>query len=128
MRITARALAAPSRRAALAVFLFSWTLTTHGKYSASGDEPHYLIITHSIVADGDMDVANNYAANDGRFFGHDHLEMGLHAVPALDGHVRSIHGVGLAIALVPVYAVAQRAAHLPSDALLARMRMDRGLF
>ena len=88
-----------SRKAALAVFLFAWTLITHGKYSASGDEPHYLMVTHSIVVDHDMDVANNYADNDGRFFGHDRLEMGLHAVPARNGHVRPIHDVGLAVAL-----------------------------
>ena len=36
---------------ALVTFLFVWTLTTHGKYSAAGDEPHYLMITQSVVAD-----------------------------------------------------------------------------
>ncbi len=117
-----------TRRAALVVFLFAWSLTTHGKYSASGDEPHYLMIAHSIVVDRDMDVANNYADNDGRFFGHANLEMGLHAVPARNGHVRPIHDVGLAVAIVPVYAVALQIARLPPEALLARVRMDRGLF
>lgn len=114
--------------AAVSVFLFTWTLTTHGKYSATGDEPHYLMIAHSLAVDGDLDVANNYADNHGRFFGHDHLEMGLHAVPARDGHVRPIHNVGLAVALVPVYVVARQVARIPSDAILARMRMNRGLF
>ncbi|MBE3123636.1 MAG: hypothetical protein IMZ65_02405, partial [Planctomycetes bacterium] len=112
----------------LAIFLFTWTLTTHGKYSVSGDEPHYLMITHSVLVDHDMDVANNYANNDGRFFGHDGLDMGLHAVPALNGHVRPIHNVGLAVGLVPVYAVARTLAALPSESILARFRMGRGLF
>jgi len=112
----------------LLIFLFAWTLTTHGKYSVSGDEPHYLMISHSIVVDQDMNVANNYANNDGRFFGHDGLDMGLHAVPARNGEVRPIHNVGLAVALVPVYAVAQQLAGLPSDAMLSRVRMTRGLF
>ena len=85
---------------AVIVFLFTWTLTTHGKYSASGDEPHYLIIAHSLVTDGDLDLANNYAQNDGRFFGHDGLDMGVHAIPARSGRVRSIHDVGLAVALM----------------------------
>ena len=117
-----------SRKAALAVFLFAWTLTTHGKYSASGDEPHYLMITQSIVADHDLDVENNYANNDGRLFGHDHLEMGLHATAARSGHLRPIHDVGLAVALVPIYFVAERLAQIPPDSLLTRARMDRGLF
>jgi hypothetical protein len=121
-----------SRRAGwkvgLGILLFAWTLTTHGKYSASGDEPHYLMITHSIVVDHDMDVGNNYANNDGRFFGRDGLEMGLHAVPARSGRLRPIHNVGMAVALVPVYALAQRLAALPPDSLFARFRMGRGLF
>lgn len=81
-------------KAGVFVFPFAWTLTTHGKYPVSGDEPHYLMITHSIVVDGDMNVANNYASNDGRLFGHDGLEMGLHAVPAKRGEIRPIHNVG----------------------------------
>jgi hypothetical protein len=113
---------------AVILFLFTWTLTTHGKYSASGDEPHYLIITHSIVVDRDLDLENNYARNDGRFFGHDGLERGLHAVPSRTGYVRSIHDIGLAVGLVPVYGAAQALARLPSESVLRRFRMDRGLF
>ena len=60
----------------LFAFLFIWSLTTHGKFSASGDEPHYLMLTQSLVADGDIDVSNNYADNDGRLFGHAGVEMG----------------------------------------------------
>jgi hypothetical protein len=112
----------------LGIFLFTWTLTTHGKYSASGDEPHYLMMTHSAVVDGDLDLANNYADNDGRHFGHDNLERGLHALPARTGSMRSIHDPGLAIVLVPVYAVVRQVAALPSESLLERFRMSRGLF
>ena len=49
-----------SRWAALVVFLFAWTLTTHGKVSVSGDEPHYLMITQSLLYDGDLDLQNNF--------------------------------------------------------------------
>ncbi len=118
----------PGWKVAAAIFLFTWTLTTHGKYSASGDEPHYLMIAHSIVVDHDMDVGNNYAQDDGRFFGHGGLDMGLHAVPARNGRLRPIHNVGLAVALVPVYAFALQASSLPSESLLKRFRMSRGLF
>ena len=37
------------------IVLFIWTLTTHGKFTVSGDEPHYLIISESLLADGDLD-------------------------------------------------------------------------
>lgn len=112
----------------LVLVLFTWSLTTHGKYSASGDEPHYLMIAESLVSDGDLDVANNYARNDGRLFGHDHLEMGGHAVPSRTGRVLPVHDIGLEVALVPVYAFAREVAGLSSPQLLARSRMDRGLF
>src|ERR1700730_4185465 len=91
----------------LTVFVFVWTLTTHGKYSVSGDEPHYLMITQSIVSDMDLDVGNNYAANDGRLFGHDQLVMGPHAVLDPAGRTESVHDIGLPVLLVPEYLLAQ---------------------
>lgn len=117
-----------NRWLAAIVFLFIWSLTTHGKYSASGDEPHYLMITHSLVADGDLDLANNYANNDGRLFGHDGLTIGLHAVRARTGRTLSIHDVGVGVVLVPAYVVARQIARVTSESLLRRFRMDRGLF
>lgn len=119
---------ASRRWLAAIIFLFIWSLTTHGKYSASGDEPHYLIITHSIVVDHDIDLLNNYNADDGRLFGHGGLPMGLHALPAKTGQTISIHDMGLAVFLVPIYVVAREVAGVTSEALLRRFRMDRGLF
>src|SRR5689334_7446343 len=116
------------RKVAAVCFLFTWTLTTHGKYSASGDEPHYLMITQSIVADHDIELANNYAHNDGRLFGHDGLAAGLHALPSRMGRMRPIHDIGLSVALIPAYVAATLAARVPTDAQLARFRMTRGLF
>src|SRR6266850_2279275 len=75
----------PGLRIAAFVFVAIWGLTTHGKYSASGDEPHYLLVSRSLVADRDLDLANNYAANDGRLVGHDGLVAGPHARPARGG-------------------------------------------
>ena len=34
------------------------------------------MIAQSIVADHDLDLANNYAHDDGRLFGHEHLDAG----------------------------------------------------
>jgi hypothetical protein len=109
-------------------FLFVWTLTTHGKYSVSGDEPHYLIVAHSLVTDGDLDLANNYGNGDGRRFGADGLKNDLHARVNRHGELWSVHDPGLSFLIAPVYAVASRlAAFMPGD-LLARMRQPRGLF
>jgi hypothetical protein len=121
-----------ARRPALAVgltmFVVVWTLTTHGKYSADGDEPHYLVVTRSLYVDHDIDVANNYAANDGKLIGHDGLVAGAHARMNHAQRVLPVHDLGASIALVPVYAIAQPIANLMSDSLLTRIRMTRGLF
>jgi hypothetical protein len=92
---------------ALVTFLFVWSLTTHGKYSATGDEPHYLMITQSVVADHDLDLANNYANDEGRLFGHDHLVMGPHARADRQGRVASVHDIGLPLLLVGPYVTAR---------------------
>src|SRR5437773_1802260 len=115
-------------KVAVVCFLFTWTLTTHGKYSASGDEPHYLMVAHSLVYDRDLDLANNYAHDDGRWFGHDHLQAGPHVRLAHTGHLLSVHDIGLPLLVLPVYAVAQRIATVPPAGALARFRMSRGLF
>jgi hypothetical protein len=30
----------------------------------TGDEPHYLVVTHSLLSDRDLDLANNYQERD----------------------------------------------------------------
>jgi hypothetical protein len=114
--------------AAGATFLFCWTLSTHGKFSVSGDEPHYLMAAHSLLLDGDLDVANNYAAHDGQYFGQEALSMDLHARPTIRGRVRSVHGPGLSVLVAPVYAGALAVAARVPDEWLALARTHRGLF
>ncbi len=117
----------PGLRIAAFVFVASWGLTTHGKYSASGDEPHYLLISRSLVADRDLDLANNYASNDGRLIGHDGLVAGPHARQARDGRLLSTHDIGLPVLLAPVYAIAAGVAARVPETTIARFRMSRGL-
>ena len=81
----------------LTIFLVSWGLTTHGKYSATGDEPHYLMIAQSLRADGDLNLANNYAQHDGVLFGAAGLEPETHARPGRGGILRPVHDIGLAV-------------------------------
>jgi hypothetical protein len=109
------------------IFVVVWVMTTHGKYSVSGDEPHYLIVTQSLWADGDIDLRNNHDANDSRRFGVDNLEPGPH-VRESNGRQLPVHDIGLSVALVPIYAIAATVSEVASEPLLARFRMSRGLF
>lgn len=117
-----------NRVLALIVVLFVWTLTTHGKFSNSGDEPHYLMITESLLTDHDLDLANNYEHRDGEWFSRPDLEAFPHARPTRSGAIWSVHDIGVSVAMLPVYAIATRAAvHVP-DTLLKRMHQTHGLF
>lgn len=109
----------------VALFLFVWGLTTHGKFSASGDEPHYLAITRSLAHDRDLDVSNNYGTD---AVGERGVEPGPHVRRALDGWLLPVHDIGLPVLLLPVYAVASRIAAAASPEVLLRFRMTPGLF
>jgi hypothetical protein len=110
------------------VFLVSWGQMTHGKPSVTGDGPHYLMVTQSLLADGDLDVANNYEENDGRLFGADGLkpERFVQATPS--GRSLSVHDIGLSILALPAYRVARAVAPYVPESLLSRVRMSPGLF
>ena len=105
----------------------TWGLTTHGKYSVTGDEPHYLMVAQSLLADRDLDVGNNYAGNHGASFGASGVLPEQH-VRQNRGRTLPAHDIGVSIALAPVLAIAEAASSLPGDALLRRVRMNRGLF
>lgn len=68
-----------------------------------GDEPHYLTVAHSLVEDGDIDVADDY--RDRVFAGYHPDYLSPHYRPGLrEGSRYSMHGVGYAIFLAPAYA------------------------
>jgi hypothetical protein len=110
------------------IFLVSWGLTTHGKYSATGDEPHYLMVSQSLRSDGDLDLANNYARGDSGLFGGSDLQPEQHARLSRLGTLLPVHDIGVPVVLLPAFIVATRLATLPSDETLKRFRMNRGLF
>src|SRR5262249_1681054 len=64
----------PSRSAAVAVFLLSFALyavcglRSFDRIGISGDEPHYLVITHSVLVDHDLQIENNHTRGDYRAF------------------------------------------------------------
>jgi hypothetical protein len=69
-----------------------------------GDEPHYLIITQSLLEDADLRIENNHARGDYRaYFGGelrpDFLKRGI------DGEIYSIHAPGLPALIAPAFLI-----------------------
>ena len=69
-----------------------------------GDEPHYLVITQSVLRDGDLAIQDNHERGDyGEYFSGvlrpDFLNRGK------DGRIYSIHAPGLPVAVLPAFAV-----------------------
>jgi hypothetical protein len=68
-----------------------------------GDEPHYLVITQSLLADGDLRIENNHSRRDYlSYYPHelkpDYLRRGV------DGQIYSIHAPGLSALIAPAFA------------------------
>jgi branched-subunit amino acid transport protein len=87
----------------LAVFALLLAVRWIDAQPYSGDEPHYLLVTSSLILDGDADVKNNYAAGDTlRYFP---FPIDAHINPAIfdtrSRHWYPAHGVGLSALLVP---------------------------
>jgi hypothetical protein len=81
-------------------------MTSQGK-SFGGDEPHYLLIAHSLLKDGDLDLANNYQNADFKAYMPPQVTtLQPHTAPAKKkGVLYSTHSPGIAILLLPFYAL-----------------------
>jgi hypothetical protein len=99
----------PTRALQLATALFFMASLGAGaavqQFIPGGDEPHYLVITQSLLRDGDLKIENNHERGD--FFEYvddpirpDFLHRGI------DGEIYSVHAPGLSALLVPAYAIA----------------------
>jgi hypothetical protein len=88
---------------ALGLYLaVGWHL--HKEVGLSGDEPHYLLITQSLLRDGDLEIENNYERGDWEEYYSGKIRPHL-AQPGRGGARYSIHGVGLPILLLPGFAL-----------------------
>jgi hypothetical protein len=104
-----RAMAADPRRApwlagalaALAYLTGAWLVFPH---LPAGDEPHYLVITQSLLHDRDLKVENNYRAGEYHQYyagdlKPDYLRRGQ------DNAIYSIHSPGLPLIVAPAFAL-----------------------
>ncbi len=102
----------------------------------TGDESHYLLSAQSLVRDGDVDLANDYASPERVLEVYGEFPIEAHAADFRgDGAWRSVHGYGLPVLLVPAFAIggmlAGRAVMIVLAALLAdqlfRLLRDLGI-
>jgi hypothetical protein len=95
----------PALLAALVVALSAAGAWTVRERLPDGDEPHYLVITQSLLLDGDLRIANNhergdYATYHPRELRPDFLQRGS------DGEIYSIHAPGVSVLIAPAFALA----------------------
>lgn len=93
--------------ATVAAFVLAATIGGLSAWAADprtpgGDEPHYLMITQSILKDGDIDIQNNHDNKDWASFIGGDLRPDLR-VRGLHGEAYSIHAPGVSALVAPVF-------------------------
>ncbi len=68
---------------------------------SDGDEVHYLVVTSSLLQDGDLQLDNNYANKD--YFTHHSNEEKPHDSEGREGESRTFHGILTSVLMVPGY-------------------------
>ena len=104
-----RKLVSAGTRTAVAVVLLACLFSASAWWVApripGGDEPHYLIITQSLIADGDLRIEDNHKRREYASYVEgqlkpDYLRRGR------DGAIYSIHAPGVSALVLPAFAVA----------------------
>ena len=87
-------------------YAFSVDIRASRGASITGDEPFYLMTTQSIVADGDLDLRNQYDTRSYKsYFDHDD-DLWYQSAPTPDGRLLSPHNPGLSVLVIPGFVVA----------------------
>ena len=92
-----------------------------GHRQPDGDEPYYLLITHSLAYDFDADLTNNYAQGDWRHFMDRPIEPQLGDPVGPHGERYSRHNELLPLALVPAYRLGGKLGALGTMAVLTAL-------
>jgi hypothetical protein len=118
-----QAIANDPRRAPWAAGTIAACLYVAGAWSVSphlpaGDEPHYLVITQSLLRDHDLKVENNYLHGDYREFYTADLKPH-YLRRGQDHEIYSVHAPGLPALVAPVFAISGYAGVVVFLSLLA---------
>lgn len=98
--------------------LIPWSI---GARAPDGDEPWFLLVTHSIAHDFDLDLANNYRDEDSLAFMPRAIEPQPGDPEGPDGAVYSRHGAVLQTVMAPAYRLGGRAGAMVVIAALAAL-------
>jgi len=98
-------------RGALAIFVITLIACESAAFAykrtalfPGGDEPHYLILAQSLWRDHDLQIENNHKRGDYR----EYFERDLkphYLVRGVDHQIYSIHPIGVALLIAPIYAI-----------------------
>jgi hypothetical protein len=95
----------PLHAGLLAALLFAAAAWAAAPSVPGGDEPHYLVITQSLLLDGDLKIENNHRRGD--YHAYIVRELPPHFQRrGKDGEIYSIHAPGLAALVLPAFAIA----------------------
>lgn len=89
----------------------------------TGDEPAYMLLAHSLVADGDFNLYNNRVNRDGRRFGMERCDEHGARKDWEKREIYSIHTPGLAALIAPAYALGLRGPLAPRTAVCLFMNL-----
>lgn len=120
-RTLARFLALPLKRRLIVLFVVAFSvyslcaaLLVGEGITFSGDEPNYLLTSHSLVYDRDINVFNNHAGRDYFHFyarkDNPRLKMGIYARQGKrgQGHIYPINLPGISALMAPFYRLSQQ--------------------
>lgn len=98
----------PPRRAAVlagavALMIYAAAAWRTSPHHPSGDEPHYLVMTQSLLKDGDLQIENNHAQRDFAAYYNGDLPPDF-VRRGQNGAIYSSHAPGLAVLVLPVFA------------------------
>ena len=104
------ACATSATRATMAAFLIAVATTSLMAWRVApmlpgGDEPHYLIITQSLMTDGDLRIENNHARQDYAAYASGDLHP-QYLTRGQNGEIYPVHAPGLPAMLIPAFALA----------------------
>ena len=109
------------KRLAVGLLVITVLFVSRGPGSMSGDAPHYLAVSHSLVHDFDLDLANQYGPGANFLF---RTNPGEHARRGRGDRLYPFHSIGLSVLIAPAFLVAEQIALRLPESVLAAVSWD----